>query len=852
MLAGIILLSSFQGFSQNLLTGRVMDADTRQPLPYVNVLVQELKLGATTDFTGKYSFNVPAGDYQLTYSYLGYETISRTISITSDLNLPDIWMEASSVYLDEVRIIAPLAQKRKTPVTVSNIRKKTIQQQLGDQAFPQIMKMVAGVYPTRYGGGSGDARVSIRGFQQENISLLLNGVPIGSVENGLVYWNNWIGLSEATNFIQVQKGLGASRVALNSVGGTINIITNTTDAEAGGALSYATTDYGNSKTTLSLSTGKLDNGLAVSFMGSHTKGPGYVDATYVESWAFFLSMAKDFGKHKLIFTALGAPERHGQRNSKLSQAEIDRHGIKFNKDWGSYNGRINNLSENYYFKPQFALNHYFNINKKSMLATSVYLSTGKGGGKWSDTYQPIPFQNTNPQITDFRNPSGQIDWESVYQNNFNNTDTAILANGDTVPGFSNNIQTDFLASHIWTGIISTYEYKLTDHFTLTGGFHYRYFKSKLQQKVRDLLGGKFYIDDYSWSLAGVAGRDQIKQVGDVVKVDNGAIINFTNAFGEAEYANGGFSTYLSGSIYNNWFQREDRYNYVEDIKSNVVSMAGFDVKAGANYNLNEFHNVYFNTGYFSRVPYYKFVFGNFTNEASRDLVNEKITYLELGYGFKKRMTSLELNAYYTYWADRSFLANEYNQFLDPVMISGLDALHQGLEMELTQGIGKKIKVGALASLGDWKWKNDVDAKVFNDDNVVTDTVKIYADGLYVGDAPQTQFGLKADFRILKSFSFIINYLYYDDLYADFNPTGRSNPEDKAQPYKLPAYSTTDVHLSYDFLIFKRNARVSMSCYNLFNETYIVRGEDGASHDLDTFRGFWAFGRNFNFSLNIKL
>ncbi len=60
------------------------------------------------------------------------------------------------------------------------------------------------------------------------------GVPINGMENGRVYWSNWAGLSDVTRLMQVQRGLGASRVAVPSVGGTINILTKTTDAEEGG------------------------------------------------------------------------------------------------------------------------------------------------------------------------------------------------------------------------------------------------------------------------------------------------------------------------------------------------------------------------------------------------------------------------------------------------------------------------------------------------------------------------------------------------------------------------------------------------------------------------------------------
>jgi outer membrane receptor for ferrienterochelin and colicin len=192
------------------------------------------------------------------------------------------------------------------------------------------MKMVPGVYATKLGGGNGDARISIRGFQQENIALLLNGIPVSSMENGLVYWSNWAGLGDATQTIQVQRGLGASRVALNSVGGTINIITKSTEAKKGGSIRYAVSDFGNHKTTLSLSSGKLKNDYAITFLGSRTSGPGYVDATASNAWAWFLTISKRINStHTLVFTGLGSPERHGQRNYGLTKEEYDNPQLTF-------------------------------------------------------------------------------------------------------------------------------------------------------------------------------------------------------------------------------------------------------------------------------------------------------------------------------------------------------------------------------------------------------------------------------------------------------------------------------------------------------------------------------------------
>jgi hypothetical protein len=589
----------------------------------------------------------------------------------------------------------------------------------------------------------------------------------------------------------------------------------------------------------------LKNGLAVTFLGSRLQGPGYVDATYVDAWGYFLSLSKEFSeKHKLVFIALGNPEKHGQRNFMLTQAETDRYGLKFNKDWGSYNGQINNASENFYHKPHFSLNHYWNLSENTFLATSAYLSPGYGGGKWSDRYM------TDKQVWDYRNPSQQIDLASIYDNNYNNDDTALLSTGAAVTGWSYNIQTDFLASHIWTGILSTLEHDLGNHFKLMAGIHYRYFKSSLKQKVRDLLGGDFFIDSYAYAIDGVAGRNEIRGVGDIIKVNNGAIINFANLFGQIAYSSGGVSSFLAGSVNNSWFQRYDHYNYVDDPYSQVVSMAGWDMKAGINYNINEFNNIYLNGGYFSRVPYFKYVFGTFTNEPSTDLRNEKISTAEFGYGYQSSTTRVMANVYYTYWEDRSLLANEYNQFLLPVMIRGLDARHTGIEVEARQYVCKHLEIGALASIGDWQWKNDVSVEVLNRDNVVVDTVAFYADGLFVGDAPMVQLGLTGTFSFLQQFNLTVNWLYYDRLYADSNPVLRTDPSDRQQSYRMPSYHVVDLHLGFRFELFDSPAMLQASCYNLLNSKHIIRGLDGPTHAIDSFTGFWDFGINFGVGLKV--
>lgn len=833
---------------QGVIRGVVSDAISGEPLPGVNITNQEKMKGTSSGPDGSFVLELSRGTHLIRFSMVGYAPRSIEVSIEEgrDTGLGRIKLTPEVIGLSEVTVISSLAIDRKSPLTASTIKARTIQTRLGDEPLPEIMKNVPGVYATRTGGGSGDAAVNIRGFKQENITLMLNGIPISSVENGLVYWNNWLGLADATSRIQVQRGLGAAPAAMNSVGGTINIITRSTAEEKGGSLGLSTTSYGNTKFTFSYNTGELENGFSLSFMGSHIRGPGYVDATYVRGWGYFLSVSKRFNdNHKLVFIGLGNPEQHGQRNIMLSREETERYGLQFNKDWGSYNGEINNSSENFYHKPHLSLSHYWDIGPSSQLNTAAYFSYGYGGGKWSDNFM------TANGIGDYRNPSGQIDWEAIYLNNATHKDTYTLANGQTVSGFSRNIQTNFLASHAWTGILSTFDHRFSEAIKISSGIHYRYFRSSLQQKVRDLLGGDFYIDDYAWSLAGVAGREQIKHTGDIVKVDNGARIHYINLFAQANYTRGRWDAFLAASVSQNWYQRVDHYNYPGDPWSENTSLAGFDAKGGVNFNINDYHHVYANAGYFSRVPYYKFVFGNFTNQVSSDLANEKIRSAEAGYGITGDRSRLRLNAYYTYWEDRSFLANEYNQFLDPVLIRGLDAEHMGVEMEVNHRLNEHISLAGIISLGDWKWKNNVDAEVYDNNNVIQDTIHVYANGLYVGDAPQTQLGISGNYHFLEHFTLGLNWVYYDRLYADFDPVQRNNPQDTEQSYRIPSYHLLDAHFTFDFDAFGMPATASVSFLNLLNEEHIVRGLDGSNHNMDDFSGFWGFGRTLNAGLSLR-
>ncbi len=848
LLTGMLL--SVSVFSQSIVTGIVIDALNRQPVAGAHILINKGKDGVVTGKNGDFSFNYPGKKGVLSIERLGYTTLQvpfRTDGDTTRMRL--LLLHPIAYSLNEINITAGIAQGEKTPVSVSTIGARTIKSRLGDRPLPMILNSMPGVFSVRNGGGSGDASLSIRGFKQDNVALLLNGIPINGVENGLVYWSNWLGLSDAAASIQVQKGPGFSSLATNAVGGSINIITEKGNRPKGGSFSFQITDYGNQKTTLALNSGKMQNGWNIAFLGTYYSGKGYVDATYVKGFSYFLSANKQLNAvNHLNITLLGSPQHHGQRTQRLSEQEEKRFGNKYNKDWGGLNGRMLNASENFYHKPFLTVTLDTKTGEKSRLSNTVFVSYGSGGGKWSESFHYAP------SVFTYLNSSGQIDWSEIYDQNAGNTDKYVLANGDTVSGYSKNVLTHFLASHIQTGFMSTFEQKLNSHLKFTTGIYYNYLNSFLREKITDLMGGKFYIEDYAWSLSGVAGRRQIMHTGDIIKVNNNTLINRLSAYAKMSFKDAHWQAYMAVNGNNQWYRRIDRFNYIDNTKSPVISRSGFDVRGGISYLPAPQHNFYLNAAYISRAPYFKYVFGNFNNTPVQGLENETIKTVEAGYRYSSPAFHAKLDAFYTLWQNVSMLSNEYVQLSDNrqsrAMVHGLNSLHKGLEMQINYKINNRLSIGAMATWGNYRWQNDVSATLINDQNVVTDTVHVYARNLYVGGTAQQQVAAYAGFRLLNLFNIHIDWSWYNKIFADFDPINRTRPQDRAQPYAFPSYQLLNASVTLPFQMGKLPAIIRLNGYNLLNQIHIETGQDGNRHDLESFSGFWSFGINFNLTLKV--
>ncbi len=118
-------------FSQSVITGTVIDGEFNDPLPFANVILKNSTdasfiEGITTDFDGKFLFEVVDGTYLIELSYVGYETQQITeINIAGAKEfLIDVTLNPSSNSLDEV--VVTTSQRKNYEVAILAIQKNLL------------------------------------------------------------------------------------------------------------------------------------------------------------------------------------------------------------------------------------------------------------------------------------------------------------------------------------------------------------------------------------------------------------------------------------------------------------------------------------------------------------------------------------------------------------------------------------------------------------------------------------------------------------------------------------------------------------------------------------------------------
>ncbi|MBB3696955.1 SusC/RagA family TonB-linked outer membrane protein [Flammeovirga yaeyamensis] len=202
-----------------LLKGRVTDADSNEPLPGVNVIIQNTTQGTTTNFDGEFTLAVASGE-SIVVSYIGYT--EQIVPITTQTKL-DIKLSVDVEALDEVVVIGYGTQKKKEITgAVGSVKSEDILKVPTSDLGESLQGQIAGVDVQASSGRPGaEANIQIRGI----VSAKSAGGPLYIVD-GIPFQGNPNIAPEQIKSIDVLKdGAAASVYGTRAAGGVILITT---------------------------------------------------------------------------------------------------------------------------------------------------------------------------------------------------------------------------------------------------------------------------------------------------------------------------------------------------------------------------------------------------------------------------------------------------------------------------------------------------------------------------------------------------------------------------------------------------------------------------------------------------
>ena len=876
--------------AQHTVSGVVIDGETNQPLLGANVLIKGTSIGASSDIDGKFTLKTSQTQGTLVFSYVSFENKEVPFRISNGKAFVRVVLQPDAQSLEEVVVtgsaLMDIAQERKTPVAVSTIRASEIVEKLGNQEFPELLNRTPSVYATKSGGGYGDSKINLRGFSSQNIAVMVNGMPVNDMETGKVYWSNWSGIADVTSAMQVQRGLGASKLAIASIGGTINIVTKASDMPESGTVSLAIGNDGYNKELVAYNTGKTKSNWSTSLLLSRTSGSMYADGTKFQGYNYYFALGyTPSEKHSFQFMITGAPQWHNQRRYEISIADYLKYGSdgkpnrKYNSQWGYHNGEEYALYVNAYHKPVAMLNWDWNMDSSSTLNTVVYASLGRGGGAKLDDRSIAAYRNQD---------TGLFDIDRLVQDN-------------AAAGLVKNYRVKDVNSHDWYGILSNFNHKLNEHWSFNTGIDARYYKGYHYVVVNDLLGGK-YVSDLSNKNLTTARQiyntvdispnynpfnSRLDPLEDRISYSSNGEVYWGGIFGQVEYSSKKLSAFAQWSSSVQGFQRVDDFlkegtlaltgkpESAMKTTTGYKTITGYNLKGGLNYNINEYHNIFFNAGYYSKQPLAAAVYPNHKNFLNPNLQNEKILGLEAGYGLKYNGLNVGLNVYRTSWKDR-YERKDNQKDTDStrymVELEGLQEIHQGVEVEANYRINDYVKLNGMFSFGDWYYKGNATARTFLSDNNEEYTIKsqqalgnttnqftTYLDNTKVGETAQLTANLGVTVNPIKNLKFDLNWQYVNDLYArlDVNTFSNKTSAEKGV-LKLPSYNLFDLGASYKFNIAeKKTLSLLVNVNNLLDTYYIAESSTNihATNTSVTYKGvdvnnrvFFGYGRTWNVAL----
>lgn len=791
LLISFFLLNSLLFAQSGSITGRVTDAVSGDPLPGANVTLPKLQAGAVADSDGFFRVaKIPAGKYVLEVSYLGYHSFQTEVVIAEKRAVRlAVKLRPEALRSGEIIVTATRARERETPVAFSTLDRAGIESRYFAQDVPVLLsELPSTTFYSESGNGLGYNYLSIRGFDQRRISVLINGVPQNDPEDHNVYWIDFPDLLANVSDVQVQRGAGSAFYGPAAIGGSVNILTSNFSPEPKISAYAGNGSFNTRKYSLSLNSGLIKNKYIFFGRASQVKSNGYRDQSWVNFQSYFLGVARIGKKSSTRLQFYGGPiEDHlafyGISKTAAEDAHLRRQNPIRRPD------EIENFNQ-----PHLELIHEYRPSEHLQINNTFFWIRGYGFFDFDGSWAPMSYFRITPE----------------YGFDVQGNPDEVFVDSLLIRAFVDNTQIGWLPQLTWN----------TGRSEITAGAELRLHRS--------LHWGRIQKGDSGLPPA-VSGRySGLNYVGSR---------RFYQYHGGKDIA----STYLHTT-----HRLNPRLNLMADLqfvhlryRLNREKFIGTDFsvdynflnpRLGLNYNASRFLNFFVNYSRTSREPRLKNLYNadeastpaswgavvpQFKRRAdgsidySQPLVTpEKLNDYEFGIGIRTHRLKAGVNLYYMDFRDEIIKKGQLDIFGQPVTGNARKTLHKGVELNARVALSRAFTFSGNAMFSDNTLR---DYSIFDGSGH-----RIRLDGNQISGFPNTLANLRLTFR-QKGFAASLASQYVGKQYTD-------NFQNELK--SVDAYWVFNGYVSYKMRASSNLPAVTLQFHvrNLFNRLYIAHGE----------------------------
>ena len=377
----LLAIGQLISHSQVVLRGKVLEKETRIPLPAASIVVGNQS--AISNESGEFTIRLKSVDNQsIEISHIEHQSIRENLSTYTQQPgwqnaVMTFYLTRRALFLQPVEVLATRSGTN-APFTKTNLSKKDVEASNLGQDLPFLLNQTpATVAYSDAGNGIGYTGLRIRGADLSRINVTLNGVPYNDAESQGVFFVDLPDVASSVSSIQIQRGVGTSSNGAGAFGATVNIATNEFNESPYAELNNSYGSFNTWKHTVKAGSGLLNDHFTVDARLSKVSSDGYIDRASSSLHSFYLSGAYIDKKTQLRMNVIGGKERTYQswngvpENSLTTNRTYNSAGTE--KPGEPYADETDNYQQDHY---QLFFNHSFNDGLALNLIS--FYTKGKG------------------------------------------------------------------------------------------------------------------------------------------------------------------------------------------------------------------------------------------------------------------------------------------------------------------------------------------------------------------------------------------------------------------------------------------------------------------------------------------